>query len=339
MPITHNRPIATLIKWFVDKRSGHVQDARPEIQRRFAYLDWSQQKKIALAFLSSGKADRQWIYARLLELWDECFAPKIRENWEKYHEQRCGWIVIRYLPKDYVMANLDLFEGERDYYYVCLRFAADKDFVIDDSKLPVRDRFIIHAMSHKPMDGDKCLDGIFTSLYETCASKYTYPITNDKERGQVLEALDIKPVYGMMKDMERMGLDEHVAKFREWNRNVYLDILYSDDWKQLHASNLSNDDYDSLRRIIMKKYICKNLDEKYKIDHRKEQDILDELGIEDLPDNFALHKVQGDDWMSSELPWANTKKEMRELIEKNPTIEDLVKKLGLVTDDDVDVPF
>ena len=339
MPTTHNRPIATLIKWFVDKRSGHVQDARPEIQRRFAYLDWSQQKKIALAFLSSGKADRQWIYAQLMQLWDDCFAPKIRENWEEYHEQRCGWIVIRYLPKDYVMANLDLFEGKRDYYYACRRFAADKDFVIDDSKLAIRDRFIIHGMSHKPMDGDKCLDDIFTYLYEICASKYTYPITNDREHGEVLEALDIKPVYGMMKDMERMGLDEHIAKLREWNRNVYKDIIHSDDWKQLHASNRSNDDYDSLRRIIMKMYVCKNLDKKYKIVHHKEQDILDELDAENLPDDFSLHKVHGDDWMPSELPWAAKEKEMRELIERNPFVETIIEELGLTTDSNEEAPF
>lgn len=339
MPIIHNRPISTLIKWFVDKRSGHVQDARPEIQRRFAYLDWSQQKKIALAFLSSGKSDRQWIYARLMELWDDCFAPKIQENWEEYHEQRCGWLVIRYLPKDYVMKNLDLFEGKRDYYYVCRRFSADKDFVIDDSKLSSRERFIIHAMSHKPLDGDKCLDDIFTSLYETCASKYTYPMTNEKEHGQVLEALDIKPVYGMMKDMERMGLDEHVAILREWNLNVYQDILHSDDWKQLHASNLSDNDYDSLRRIIMKKYVCKNLDEKYKIVHRKEQDIQNELDIENLSDDFASYKVQGDDWMSSELPWTAKKKDMRELIERNPFVETIIDELGLTTDDKEEAPF
>ena len=114
MPITHNRPIKTLVKWYVDKRSRHVQDARSEIQRRFAYLDWSQQKKIALAFLASGKSDRLWIYAHLMNLWDDSFASKIRENWEQYHEERCGWLVIRYLPKDFVMANLALFKGMRE---------------------------------------------------------------------------------------------------------------------------------------------------------------------------------------------------------------------------------
>ena len=332
MPITHNRPIATLIKWYIDKRSGHVQDARSEIQRRFAHLDWSQQKKIALAFLSSGKTDRQWIYAQLLEWWDDCFAPQIRENWEQFHEDRCAWLVIRYLPKDYVMANLDHFTGRRDYYSVCLRFGADDDFVIDDSKLSTRDRFIIHALSHRPLDGDKCLDDIFSCLFDSCATEYSYPMVNKKERGEILEALDIKYIYGMMKNMERMGLDEHVASLREWNRNVYVDILHSADWKQLNASNLSDEEYDSRRRQIMKKYVCKHLDEKYKQVH----DQSEFPGFENMLDDFAIDQEEGDDRMSLEPP---TKEQMRELVERNTAVGTIIDRLGLIADDDEEAPF
>ena len=59
-----NTPIATLTKNFVNKRSGKVTESREEIQRRFDYLDWKDQKKIILAFLDSGKKDRQWAYAK-----------------------------------------------------------------------------------------------------------------------------------------------------------------------------------------------------------------------------------------------------------------------------------
>lgn len=331
----HNRPIATLIKWYVDKRSGHVQDARSKIQWRFAYLDWSQQKKITLAFLSSGKTDRQWIYSILLEWWDDCFAPQIQENWEKYHEERCSWLIIRYFPKDYVMANLNHFTGKRDYYYVCRRFAADKDFVIDDSKLSESDRFLIHAMSKKPLDGDKCLDDIFTCLYDTCGTEYSHPKVNRKKRGEILEALDIKYIYGMMKNMERMGLDGHVATLREWNRKVYVDILYSDEWKQLNVSNLSDVEYDSQRGQIMKKYVCKNLDDKYK----QANDQPEMPGFENMPDSFATSQEKGDERISSESSWADTIIEMRELVEKNPAIGNLIKKLELIMDDNDEKPF
>lgn len=56
--IPRNRPIATLIEWYSDKKSGKVTDARKEIQKRFDYLDWNVQKRIVLTFLQS-RVDRQ----------------------------------------------------------------------------------------------------------------------------------------------------------------------------------------------------------------------------------------------------------------------------------------
>ena len=45
-----NTPIATLIKNYINKKSGKVPESRKEIQRRFDYLDWKDQKKIMQAF-------------------------------------------------------------------------------------------------------------------------------------------------------------------------------------------------------------------------------------------------------------------------------------------------
>lgn len=43
--IPRNKPIATVIKNYVDKKSGKVSDSRKEIQRRFFVLDWKGQKR------------------------------------------------------------------------------------------------------------------------------------------------------------------------------------------------------------------------------------------------------------------------------------------------------
>ena len=81
-----NCPVATLIKNFKDKKSGKVTASRNELQRRFDYLDWSQQKRILLLFLnSSTKTDRQWAYVKLRTCWDKCFEQPIKEIWE--HEK------------------------------------------------------------------------------------------------------------------------------------------------------------------------------------------------------------------------------------------------------------
>ena len=82
--IQRNRPIATLLKWYADKGSGKVTDARKEILRRFDYLDWRVQKRIALAFLQGGKSDREWAYRKIYRLWDKCFQEPVRRLWEEH---------------------------------------------------------------------------------------------------------------------------------------------------------------------------------------------------------------------------------------------------------------
>ena len=95
-----NRPIATLIKWYSDKESGKVVEARKEIQHRFDYLDWNVQKKILMAFLDAGQSDRQWAYRKIYRQWDKCFLEPIRTLWEEHHENTCVWSVVKYFPME-----------------------------------------------------------------------------------------------------------------------------------------------------------------------------------------------------------------------------------------------
>lgn len=94
--IPRNKPVATVIKNYVDKKSGKVSDSRKEIQRRFFVLDWKDQKKIQTAFLDSGILNRSWAYSRVLDLWDASFEQKIQALWEAYHEDKCARVIIRH---------------------------------------------------------------------------------------------------------------------------------------------------------------------------------------------------------------------------------------------------
>ena len=100
--VSRNNPIATVIKNYVNKKSGKVTDSRNEIQRRFFGLDWKDQKKIMAAFLDSGISDRDWAYSRLLDLWDASFEPQVLKLWETYHEEKCAWVIIRHFPKEFI---------------------------------------------------------------------------------------------------------------------------------------------------------------------------------------------------------------------------------------------
>ena len=46
----HNKPIAVVIKGYLDKQGGKVTVSRNEINWRFNSLDWRHQKQILFAF-------------------------------------------------------------------------------------------------------------------------------------------------------------------------------------------------------------------------------------------------------------------------------------------------
>ena len=145
-----NTPITTLIRNYINKKSGKVSDSREEIQWRFNGLDWKDQKKILNAFLESGKTDREWAYSKVLDYWDESFLPKVKELWETYHEYKCSWPVIRYFPLDYISEHIDDFTDERDYYFICIRMAKDKSYVIDRTKLSNKDYLAVLYHTNRP---------------------------------------------------------------------------------------------------------------------------------------------------------------------------------------------
>ena len=166
--IPRNKPIATVIKNYLDKKSGKVTESREEFRRRFFGLDWKDQKRIMSAFLDAGKSDRDWAYSRLLDLWDDSFSLKVSELWDKHHEFRCAWIIIRHFPLDYIKTNIGQFKEDRDYYFICLRLAKDKDYVIDRTKLSKTDYLAVLYHTEREITDDEARDYLFGIVHDYC---------------------------------------------------------------------------------------------------------------------------------------------------------------------------
>ncbi len=170
-----NTPIATLIKNYINKKSGKVPESRKEIQRRFDHLDWKDQKKIMQAFLESGKADRLWAYTKLLDNWDKSFEPRIKELWEQSHEGIISWVVIHYFPTKFLSQNIDKFTDDRDYYFICLRLAEDKSFIIDRSKLSITDYLSVLYHTDRPLSDGEARDLLYKTVHDVCTEDGDYP--------------------------------------------------------------------------------------------------------------------------------------------------------------------
>jgi len=260
-PQKRNTPIATLIKNFINKKSGKVAESRNEFQRRFEHLDWKDQKKILMASLDSCKSDRSWAYKRLLRYWDKSFEPKVKEIWDKYHEPMCAWPIIRFFPISYVKENMESFTSKRDYYFICLRLAEYANYVIDRNKLRAIDYLSVLYHSGRTISAEDADDFLFEIVHDMCVSGFTFFDLEDLEntRGVFNRSIRLAKYY-----LNKMGYLETEQTFDDWNEGVLQYIYLSPEYQSL--SN-NSDDYiiDDLRTNILRKYAYLALNQKYKL--------------------------------------------------------------------------
>jgi len=263
-----NTPTATLIRNYTDKKSGKVSVSREEIKWRFDCLDWKDQKKILLAFLGSGISDREWAYTKLLDYWDKSFEPKVREVWEKYHEYRCSWVVIRYFPLDYVTAHTDEFTDERDYYFISLRLAQDKDYHIDRSRLLATDYLALLYHSGREIPADEARDALFGIIHDCCLKNEAFmrlEHTGEGRRANVVTPANFREVRLAIYYLDKLGMDDVVSQFEQWNETVEEAIYNSPEFKALYHGDFSfSFEYDNRRTELARLYAFRVLDERYK---------------------------------------------------------------------------
>ena len=263
-----NKPIAAVIKNYIDKKSGKVTESRKEIQRRFYGLDWKDQKRIMFAFLEAGKSDRDWAYSRLLDLWDDSFEQKVSDLWAKYHEFRCAWIIIRHFPLDYIKNDINQFKDDRDYYFICLRLAKDKNYVIDRTKLSKTDYLSLLYHTEREIADDEARDYLYSIVHDYCLKDSLLrrlEHVGESKRGRVITPANYRKVNLAIYYLLRLGKEDVVQQFREWNQKLEETIYNSPEFKQVEMIyGFSDYECEHKRVEVADIYAYQALDEKYK---------------------------------------------------------------------------
>ena len=334
-----NTPIATLIKNFINKKSGKVSDSREEILWRFRYLDWKDQKKIIRAFLESCKTDRQWAYSMMLDYWDISFEPKVKELWEQLHEERCSWVVIRHFPMKYLSQNLEQFTENRDYFFVSLRLAVDENYIIKKDKLSLTDYLSVLHHTGRHISDDEAKDIPYILVHKICVegfSGYERQLDRyaDSRRGIVISPIHFQDVNLALYYLRNLDCSHIVSQFETWNAEVQKTILDSPEYKAVAKSDLDEWDDLNARINIARKYAYLALDDKYKLSSDPDiEEVLKPKGwcVETiLPKSKPI--IQSD---ASELQYPSMLKEM---IAQNTALKNLVDRFGLVINED-NIPF
>lgn len=263
-----NTPISTLIRNYVNKKSGKVTGSREEIKWRFDHLDWKDQRKIMSAFLDSCMSDREWAYTKLLDNWDSSFEPKVRELWETYHEYKCSWSIIRYFPLEYIKEHIGEFTDERDYYFICLRLAKAKDFVIDRTKLSNRDYLAVLWHTGRTISDDEARDTLFSIIHDCCFADTFMPRlerVGESRYNKVITLANYREVNLAIYYLLKLEKDNIVQQFEQWNEQVEDTIYNSSEFKSIDRNDFFFDyEYDRRRVEIANLYSYRALDEKYK---------------------------------------------------------------------------
>ena len=233
--IDRNTPASSLIKNFINKKSGKVTESRNEIYTRFDCLDWKHQKKILSAFLDSSKTDRRWAYSKLIWCWDKSFEARLKELWENDHEEKCSWIIIRKFPIKYIIQNLDKFTDKGDYYRICLRLAKRKGFFIDKNKLSPVEYLSVACHAGLTIPAEEAKDLLYKIVHNYCIERnLTARIVLDEyalRNHTIISPKQFKDVERAINYLDKLGHSNVIWKFLKWDKNVQTIISMSPEFK------------------------------------------------------------------------------------------------------------
>ena len=339
-----NRPIATLIKWYEDKDSGKVTESRKEIQTRFDYLDWKDQKRILLSFLKAGKSDRAWAYSKIYRLWDDSFLEPMKSLWEQHHEDLCAWSVIDHFPINYVIEHTKELEEINGYYHICKRLAEIPEYFIDKTKLQGKEYLLVMLHTHREVSEEEARDIFYEYAHNFCMTVPEYiSCVNHKSRGGAFSVEDIDTLNSILWQFHLLGLEKLRESILIWNQDVMSAIYKSEELELLNKESVSDEEYNLRRLIIGLKYLYLALDDKY-----KEPD--DKPHIDYLFDRCKKQSVKENMEKTYKPAPVEIVGEQREkaiaVLEKmkaeNPAVAKLVNSMGLGAEIDTfaeDLPF
>ena len=247
--VKRNRPIATLLQWFTERRKGKVTESRNGMQDRFNGQSWNDQKKILMAFLQSIKSDREWAYRKISYYWDDSFIPLVKELWETYHEWQCALPIILHFPISYLQENIDSFSKGRRYFYLCKRFAESKTpFTIDKEKLNPEDLISIKQMMNEPITDAEALETFFFVIRSMFVDNLQGYHNHRKKKGLLpvftgsdyisyphpFIFSDIPYFQILSHQLTQAGCDKAVREFHKWDCAVSDRVQRSEEYFKLH---------------------------------------------------------------------------------------------------------
>jgi hypothetical protein len=142
-----NEPIWTLLRWFMDKKSGKVSYAYGRLVKRFEAQAFADQQLILRAFLAGSKKSSEWAAGRLRHNWIPGFEDDIDFAWKAHKGASVAKTIIYMMPEDYVISEqaelVNALDTPDAYAILCGRLGSTPGFEIDEKRLSILDWFYV----------------------------------------------------------------------------------------------------------------------------------------------------------------------------------------------------
>lgn len=142
-----NEPISTLLRWFLDKKSGKVSYAYARLIKRFEAQSYADQQKILRACLAGGKKPSEWAAGRLRRKWIPGFEDDIDAAWKAHKGSAMARTIIYMMSEEYVLREqaelVTALDTPDAYAILCGRLGHTPGFEIDEKRLSILDWFYV----------------------------------------------------------------------------------------------------------------------------------------------------------------------------------------------------
>ncbi|MBR1889056.1 MAG: hypothetical protein IJ816_00275 [Alloprevotella sp.] len=271
--IKRNRPAATVLKEFAERKRGKVIKARHELRERFPYLDWPLQKGILLAHIASHLNDRRWAYQQLYNFWDDAFIQPIQQAWEEHKDPECSWCIIKHFSPSYLLAHQDelLIDKSasgtsRNYFHLCLRLIQVPDFEVCDDLLDDYDCLVIHSRRKEHLPANLLMPRFYRLIGMHCLTAGVTDLRNwfkmEKDESPSFKLLP--SANSVLRESKSVADADGLRLVEDWELKVLRDMGESEAWDLIESSDYTPFERYRHARELLVHCINQNLPDEYR---------------------------------------------------------------------------
>ena len=235
-----------------------------------------------------------------------------------------SWVVIRYLPIDYIKANMDALSAGRNYFFICKKLLDDDEFQVDRNRLYESDRLSLMILKKCDVSPVVVWGMFYMQMKKICLGEYKIHIsdlTYCSDRGTTLISIfNCSIVKSMLQTIEYdLHLSELYKQLSEWIDEVSNAVMKSREWFLINNYDLPYMIPEKMGLILMRKYCYEYLDSPFKVAGES----VDTKKLDELMEKLEVITSIGE-----------TKKELEEKGMFTPSLLDLIYSFDLVKTDE-----